>query len=362
MRHLLPILLLAAAAAHAAPAETAAAEERATGDENARWLFIPALGYSPDTKLLGGAYVIVLLPGSDPAHRSSVAVGGIVTQRKQVSVSASPTLYWNGGDWRLEARAGYRYFPSDFWGVGRDAPESAAEVFTPEATAIELALDRRVWRSLRLGLGASWERFRLAERETGGLLDGLAGAGGGDTRSLTASLIWDGRDRLWLPTRGVFASIRAGTYDVERGCRRCDHDEVRADLRAYRSLGPRVGAAGRLLAVVQDGSPPFDRLAALGGAMLLRGYGEGRWRDRALLAAQAELRAPALWRSLGLVLFAGWGDVAPAAGDLAPARSRGSAGFGLRWLLDADDGMQLRADLGVGEEGAGFYIGFGEVF
>jgi hypothetical protein len=39
-----------------------------------------------------------------------------------------------------------------------------------------------------------------------------------------------------------------------------------------------------------------------------------------------------------------------------------AAGFGLRFLLAPDEGLNLRADWGFGNGSSGFYLGMGEVF
>lgn len=57
------------------------------------------------------------------------------------------------------------------------------------------------------------------------------------------------------------------------------------------------------------GAVPFTQMPMLGGQNLLRGLFGGRYRDHALVAAQAELRVP-VWRWFGLAAFAGAGEVA----------------------------------------------------
>ena len=47
---------------------------------------------------------------------------------------------------------------------------------------------------------------------------------------------------------------------------------------------------------------------------------------------------------------------------LGADRFRFSGGVGLRWLLVAEEGLQIRMDLGLGEDSGGFYLGVGEVF
>jgi hypothetical protein len=61
-------------------------------------------------------------------------------------------------------------------------------------------------------------------------------------------------------------------------------------------------------------------------------------------------------------MFAGAGQVSH---DLDAQRLDGfkfSGGGGLRVLLNEDEGLNLRADFGFGENSSGFYLGVSEVF
>jgi outer membrane protein assembly factor BamA len=99
----------------------------------------------------------------------------------------------------------------------------------------------------------------------------------------------------------------------------------------------------------------------LGGPSLLRGYREGRFRDRRLAVLEGEVRFPIAWR-FGGVVFAGVGDVAHDAGDVPALRELERAlGLGVRFRMN-DAGVRLRADGAWGREGGGLYLSVGEAF
>ena len=99
----------------------------------------------------------------------------------------------------------------------------------------------------------------------------------------------------------------------------------------------------------------------LGGEELLRGYYGGRYRERNLLAVQAEYRAHVWWR-FGAVGFVSAGRVSHDLSDMDFSGFKPAVGLGLRFLLAPDEGLNLRADFGFGKESSGFYLGLGEVF
>ena len=110
------------------------------------------------------------------------------------------------------------------------------------------------------------------------------------------------------------------------------------------------------------GSPPFYELAALGGSTIMRGYFQGRYRDKSYTAAQIEYRGHVWWR-FGVVAFAGTGDVFGSdASDLSFANLKYSYGFGLRFLFNRQEKINLRADFGFGQDTKGVYFGLEEAF
>ena len=112
-------------------------------------------------------------------------------------------------------------------------------------------------------------------------------------------------------------------------------------------------------AVITMGNAPFFNMAQLGGTRRLRGYFEGKFRDKHLLLAQAELRQEGFGR-FGGVAFAGMGTVFGSAGESLEWRPNG--GIGLRYQLDKKQKLNIRADYGFGVKSQGFYLTFGEAF
>jgi hypothetical protein len=112
---------------------------------------------------------------------------------------------------------------------------------------------------------------------------------------------------------------------------------------------------------MQLGNPPFRMMALMGSDVHMRGYYQGRYRDRNYHTAQAEVRYP-IYKWLRGVAFAGLGDIA--AKPLQFGRlPKPSAGAGLRILVDKAESTYMRFDYALGSKGnQGFYIGFGEAF
>ena len=129
-------------------------------------------------------------------------------------------------------------------------------------------------------------------------------------------------------------------------------------LRPYELTGKLLGADQL---AVDDVWRARDQLALVGSSSMLRGYTKGRYRDRTLLGAQVEFRAPVYGR-FSSVLFAGGGAVAPSPRLLTTASVLPSYGGGLRYAMGQSGGSLIRLDVGLGRDAMGIYVGFQQAF
>ena len=134
-----------------------------------------------------------------------------------------------------------------------------------------------------------------------------------------------------------------------------------ADYVTFLSKGKSILALN-LFAVAIAGMAPFNELAFIGGRSKMRGYFEGRHRNRNLMMAQAEYRRFLFWK-LGIVAFAGYGVVSRDLDNFQSQNIKPSGGLGLRYRLSEDEKINIRLDIGYGEKGSsGFYLTIGEAF
>jgi outer membrane protein assembly factor BamA len=104
---------------------------------------------------------------------------------------------------------------------------------------------------------------------------------------------------------------------------------------------------------------PFFMQPTLGGSDDLRGFRDYRFRDRNMVAVNAEYRWEA-FSGLDLALFGDAGHVAAKAGDLSLARLRTSYGLGFRF--NTSRSVFLRADIGFSNEGRRVSLKFNHFF
>jgi hypothetical protein len=351
----LAAVLLGVVPARAEHAEAPVQSADSRTEEEAGWSVVPFVlpAYQPETSwLLGGAAVLVHQPDRRSGQRESqLLLAGAASTRKQFSGLLQPDVYLLEDRLQLGGTLSAAKFPDEFFGVGSDTAASASEPYTPLLYELEFSPGLRV------------QQVELPEVAPGGQLDSaqVAGARGGRTVQLGLSGFWDTRDNTLYPTQGVLVrlSLRSARPELGSDFR---FDVLRLDARQYVSLpwSSRHLLAVQGLVELRRGEPPFYDLGRLGGGEMMRGYYEGRYRDRQLAALQAEYRAWLFWR-VGGVLFASAGTVARSVSALRLDRIRPAVGAGLRVAPLADVPVNFRLDVAYGST-LSFYLNVGEAF
>jgi outer membrane protein assembly factor BamA len=325
---------------------------------------VPVLGSSPETGLMFGVAVVgVSSPdGSGAATRPSTALfTAIYTVKHQYQLALEADGWTRGDRWHWTGGVGFQRFPGQYHGLGAAATDTS-ETYTPVALTFSAGAQRRLGGGVYVGAAYAFRHTRMVETEAGGRLapGAVPGSRGGAEAALTVEGLWDSRDALYRTQRGGYARVAVGVAGSALGSDFA-YRRLTADARAYRSVGHGIVLAGQAIVDATDGTVPFERLPRLGGQNVLRGYTEPRFRDGAMGAVQAEVRAP-LRGILALVLFGGTGTTAPKLGSIGDGAWRVAGGAGLRVLLDRAAGLQLRIDYAVAKGGGGLYIAAGDAF
>lgn len=324
-------------------------------------IILPALFYTPETKIGGGGAAGIYWTKKPGGRTSSILAALIYTQKSQITASISPDLYLAGDRYRLSGAVAYLDFPDHFYGVGRDTPESAKEEFSARTFEAMLRFQWKLAPGLRLG-PMYYLRYRdFYKVEEGRSIDLglLTGTDAGLSSGAGFSLEWDRRDSQFFPTRGTYAILEGAVFDGAIGSD-FDFTRLSADVRVYRAIARRHVLAFQGTAVVTGGTVPFHLLPGVGGQNVLRGYYEGRYRDNLMAVVQAEYRFP-VWKRLGATVFGGVGNVSSRFDNFAVGDLKYAGGAGLRFRV-SPEGVNLRLDYAVTPNSSGTYITIQEAF
>ena len=266
-------------------------------------------------------------------------------------------LEWAGGAaWRVEA-FWQRQPKESFYGIGPASPEAAKTAFRLSQTFLGFSRHRQTG-SLVLDFALQYRRA-----ETG---PGASGSAPSTTAQYEAAVL-PGLDRqldfvaadLTLrtarvdvpgsPTQGYRLRTGLGYHqslgdDASHGLLHlaCQHFH---ELFYRRTLSLRLGADWRWAPSGQQ--IPFYQLASLGGQEILRGYSQGRFRDRGVVWVGTTYKFP-VWKLVEGALFYETGRTLHEPADLDLEHWRDSYGGGLR--LWVPDGLVLAQTLAFSDE------------
>ncbi len=335
------------------------------------WVVTPAVVFGKETGFGGGLGIIWLMPGAEgegegertaETRTSTVSLFGIYTQKHQSIFRISPDFYFRGRDWRFTVATGFSNFPTRFYGVGNDTPESNREYYTPRTVPVSSSLYRRIYSHLYAGLMHDFAWTGIVKSVPGGLISTgtITGSGGGYLSGLGPAVYWDSRDSQFFPSEGGYYQLSAILYDTGLGGD-FDFTQYNADLRQFFSTwGGQVFAVQALLRF-STGDAPVNALPKLGGSSILRGIFEGRFMDRHQMVLQGEYRIP-FWSFFGIHAFGGVGEVARNADDFSFRGLKYSAGGGLRAKISSRESINLRLDFAKGSGDFGVYFRVLEAF
>ncbi len=343
--------------------EAAAADSLANTSSR---VWLPILGYTPDTGMLVGGSVLqffYLEPDFEDCRPSVFSPVFIYTFENQIMAFLGLSLNWGENRNAANIVPQYFNFPDQFYGIGRDVSEDDEEDYTSKRLGLDLDYNRKVLGDLRLGVSYSLLKNQLRELDPEGQLVNGSIKGTEDTwlSAVGPALIFDTRDNTWSPDRGWYLQTMARFGGSGIGSD-YNYQEYSLDLRKYWTVGENTVLAGQYLAKHFAGDVPFFSLPRLGGNDGLRGYRGALYSDQSRTLGRLELRRSQIWRGLGAVVFAGIGDVAPSPEKLTLANELWTAGFGLRYMLDAKEKVNVRLDFGFGNGDSGFYLSLGEAF
>lgn len=339
---------------------TRTAAQNAAEDSSNGWTAFPIVFYTTQTKLAGGVAGLLFFRNHEAVRVSTIGTNLIYTQKKQIITGIGSEIYWR--NYSLDAAIVFSKFPDIFYGVGNNTKNESKEDFTSQAFELSANFQRNLSEQLRLGILYEFQHQKITQVEENGVLaqQTLPGTRGAfNVSGMGLVLSWDSRDNTYNPRRGSFHQLSAiffeGLFGSDYGCAR-----YQVDIRNYTPLfSGHVFAVQGYLQVI-TGKAPLQLYPVLGNDNL-RGY-YSRYTDRSLLLFQAEYRLP-LWKRFGLALFAGAGDVADELIHQNPQEFKIGAGLGLRYLLIAQTGLNLRVDIGFGAgRNSSFDVFPGEAF
>jgi len=325
------------------------------------WIFIPALTYSPETSLgLGVRALKVFQVQEDTLLRpSTLPITLLYTLNQQVILTTAIDLWLKGNKDHLYGRIALMDYPNRFYGIGNEII-GKEEHYASRNAHLELIYQKQLAAGLFIGPKYVFSFDELYKKEPGGMLDShdMPGSNGQRSSGLGFLIQYDIRVNIFQPAEGSFNQFSYMGFHRFLGSR-YGFNQYQLDLRKYVQIHPAHIVAGQAWLSISSGQIPFQQLSMLGGSDRMRGYFEGKFRDRMAMVYQGEYRMP-VYRNLGIVLFGSMGQVGRELSDFSLKGFRYGGGLGFRYKL-REEGLNFRFDIAFGDQPA-FYFGLNEVF
>ena len=330
-------------------------------------LVLPVIARSIETSWSFGTVVsgTFHISKRDSAARTSNLQSIVLySLKKQFIAAINGTIYFPGEKFILNEQLSYSFFPDKFWGLGKTSPETNAESYNFQQVYVYLHGQRALTRHLYIGMLYEYQRLIKIDYQPGGLFDkeNVPGRNGYHVSGLGASLTYDSRNDAFAPDKGVFLQ---GSFNHFAPVFGSDYSYTNyvVDVRGFIKTYKRQVLALQGYGFLNNGMVPLRSLASFGGANSMRGYYDGRYRDKDQVVLQAEYRAP-VYKRLGAVVFGGIGNVSHNCNYFSTQALKYSYGGGFRIALTKSEKLNLRLDYGIGRGGRskGFYFQLGEAF
>ena len=173
------------------------------------------------------------------------------------------------------------------------------------------------------------------------------------------TLAYDTRDVLTNPHKGMYLDVTQTFRPAFLG-NKYAFSTTELQIDGYRRVWKGGILAADLRSTLNFGNPSWPMMALLGSSNSMRGYIEGRYRDKHKVEAQVELRQH-VWKRNGVVVWAGFGTVFNKFSALRFDRLLPNFGLGYRWEFKKD--VNVRLDYGFGKSGQkGFMFNINEAF
>ena len=250
-------------------------------------------------------------------------------------------------------------FPCKFWGMGYDMGDDDSNKSDMKRwqARFKASFLFHLGDNLYLGPMVSYDYVIGRRIERPELLNGMdqhtwnIGAG--------FSAVYDTRDVLTYPHRGFYINLSQCFRP-----RFMDNDyafsttELQVD--AYQRVWKGAILAEDFRTMLNFGNPSWGMMALLGNSNSMRGYYEGRYRDKHKMEAQVELRQH-VWKRNSLTTWVGAGTVFHKFSGMRSRHILPNFGIGYRWEFKKN--VNVRLDYGFGKAGqTGFLFSINEAF
>lgn len=318
--------------------------------------------YSTDTKLGLGLVAAGLYrtnPNDTILPPSNVSLFGDVSTVGFYMLGIRGTHIFPQDKYRTDYTVYFYSFPCDYWGMGYDMgnDDSNKSEMKRWQARIKGSFLFHLGSNFYIGPMVSYDYVIGKNIERPELLNGMDR----HTWNLGAgfSAVYDSRDVLTYPHQGLYINLTQCFRPRFMGN---DYAFSTTELQvdAYQKVWKGAILAEDFRTMLNFGNPSWGMMALLGNSNSMRGYYEGRYRDKHKMEAQVELRQH-IWKRNSLTIWVGAGTIFRKFSNIRSRHILPNYGLGYRWEFKKY--VNVRLDYGFGKAGqSGFLFSINEAF
>lgn len=288
---------------------------------------------------------------------SNVSLFGDITTTGFYLLGVRGNTIIKSGKYRVDYNAYFFSMPSLYWGIGyENGMHNKETVYQRLQNNVKGDFLYRVAKNTYIGANASFSYIEGKDFKDISYLNGV------DRSYVTVGVgvtaLYDSRDFIPNAHSGYYAKIEQRFFPGPFG-NKGSFARTEVFMNYYHPLWKGGVMAYDLHAEMNSGSVPWTQLALMGSSNRMRGYYEGRYRDRNLVEIQAELRQKVYGRS-GVAVWVGGGNVFPSLKKFDFSKTLPNYGIGYRW--EFKNRINVRLDYGFGRNQSGFIFNINEAF
>ncbi len=309
-----------------------------------------------------GSGLYHLQPSNPSLHQSAITLTAKGTTKAMFSLLLINDNFLPDDRYRTHARLELTTFKNLFWGIGfeaddRDANESR---FSRNQAEFEGSFLFRCAPSLYIGPAVYYNFFTADKRDSlcNSLLEGRPHKT--QVLALGANLTYDTRDQIYDAHRGMYVNLQQYASPAPFNSTSGLFSTTDLQVCGYQPAWKGCVIAGELHTKVNCGhATPWTQYAQVGSNNRMRGYYQGRYRDRNIVEAQVEFRQH-LWKRFGMVWWLGASNAFHDTHTWQFGHTLANAGLGVRWRFKP--GVNVRLDYGFTRNGSGIVFCINEAF
>ncbi len=263
-----------------------------------------------------------------------------------------------GDKYRINYKVYFNSFPSYFWGIGYETArhDSNETDYLLLNSKLNASLEFQPLRNLYVGPAIGFNYSKAGDNDQWDLWDGQR------LRTINYGVgfnfFYDSRDFMSNAYCGWYAGFEQRFYPRFLANKYC-FSSTEFTVSHYFGAWRDAIIACQAHAMFTYGNTPWSMLATFGGSHSMRGYYEGRYRDKNEIDACVELRQH-VWHRNSVVAWVGAGTVFPTFSELHSRQILPNFGIGYRWEFKKR--VNVRLDLGFGKGETGVVFNLNEAF